>query len=284
MIEILKNSPVVWAVLAICSLIGVPSFIFTVVTWIKGKKKKRFSMAKTKYQLIRKGKNEIDKLKLLYDDSEIEDLTITKIAIWNSGNREIRREDIATERPLRIISTGEANILDIRIITQSDPTNKFSIKSANDKEAVIDFEYVNDRDGIVLQILHSGSYSDITFDCKIKGGCEIRRGKRSNAKNWIIKKIREIKNFDIILAGVECGLLSICLVLVGLQEFGVIPRNWPADPVEEMAKHPDIKVLILIGCLMFVLVGMFISIIRVRLHLDIPEALRPSIEIEDSIM
>ena len=45
MIEHLQNSPVVWTILTICSLLTIPSLFFAIYTWIKGKEKKEFSPA-----------------------------------------------------------------------------------------------------------------------------------------------------------------------------------------------------------------------------------------------
>ena len=65
MLETLKNSTFVWAVLSICTLLGIPSFIFAVVTWYKGRTKKELSVSKTSWQIIKSNCNNYDDLEIL---------------------------------------------------------------------------------------------------------------------------------------------------------------------------------------------------------------------------
>ena len=283
MIESLKSNTYVWAILAICSLIGIPSFLFAIYTWIKSKKKKLFSIAKTKYQIIRTGKNVIEDLKLSFREKEIEDLTITKLAIWNSGNQEIRQEDIASEGPLRIISTGDANILAVSILTQSDPSNQFLVTLKNEKEALIQFEYVNCKDGIVLQVLHSGDSANITFDCKIKGGTGTQGTKKK--KRHIMRRIggKKKKNAELFSLCTDFVLVMILIVYAFLQEIQVIPSNWPFKATDSsMIQHPRWGILAFMLFILVFFVFTFIRVVRISLHLDIPEPLRAYIEIDQN--
>lgn len=187
MIEALKNSSVVWIVLAICSLIGIPSFIFAIYTWFKGKNKKRISTEKKSYRIVKKSKRSIDRLKLFFDKKEIEDVAITQIALWNSGNEVIRKDDIASERHLCIKSKNDANILDAEIAVESETSNKFKINSVTSECIELDFEFFDKKEGIVVQVIHTGSGLDIVPDCKIIGG-ELLKGEKSNSK------VRSIRN------------------------------------------------------------------------------------------
>lgn len=194
MIEALKNSSVVWIILSVCSLIGIPSFIFAIYTWIKGKNKKRVSTEKKSYRIVKKSKRSIDRLKLFFDDKEIEDVAITQIALWNSGNEEIRKDDIASERPICIKSKNNANILDAEISVESETSNKFIIKSVASKCIKIDFEYFDKKEGIVVQVIHTGSGKDIVPDCKIIGG-ELSKGEKTNNRLWTLRN-KTLKNVN----------------------------------------------------------------------------------------
>ena len=192
MIEHLQNSPVVWTILTICSLLTIPSLFFAIYTWIKGKQKKEFTMSKDGYCIVREGKKNIKKVSLLFDGKEIEDLSVTKFVIWNSGNVDIRREDIASERPLMIHNIGSASILDANIIVETDSTNHFSVDIIDSDKIIIDFEYANKKDGIVVQVIHTGDWEDLAVDYKIKGGEPIR--------NFVSDSLaKKILFYDIIL-------------------------------------------------------------------------------------
>lgn len=187
MIEHLQNSPVVWTVLTICSLLTIPSLIFAIYTWIKGKQKKEFSVSKDGYCIVRKGKKKIEKVSVLFDGKEIDDLSVTKFVVWNSGNVDIRCDDIVSERPLAIRNIGNATILDATIIVETDSSNKFSVINVDSETVMISFEYANKSDGIVVQVIHTGDWEDLIVDYKIKGGEPV---KNYDSQEYFFKIIR----------------------------------------------------------------------------------------------
>ena len=85
------------------------------------------SALKKSRQIITIKNKKIEKLSLRYENIPIDNLSITKYAIWNSGNVEIRREDIASLKPLKIKSNGDIKILDASIIRNTDEDNGFTI-------------------------------------------------------------------------------------------------------------------------------------------------------------
>ena len=187
MIEHLQNSPVVWTVLTICSLLTIPSLIFAIYTWIKGKQKKEFSVSKDGYCIVRKGKKKIEKVSVLFDGKEIDDLSVTKFVVWNSGNVDIRCDDIVSDRPLAIRNIGNATILDATIIVETDSSNKFSVINVDSETVMISFEYANKSDGIVVQVIHTGDWEDLIVDYKIKGGEPV---KNYDSQEYFFKIIR----------------------------------------------------------------------------------------------
>lgn len=165
------NNPYTLLFLAVISIF---STIFGIYTWCAGKQRKELSVYYKSDILIKAGKQRIPKLDILYDGNEIDDLSSTKLYIWNSGNQVLNNSDIVSSRPPRVVSANNATLLDVQIIRSSDTTNAFSISQKNENAAQFDFEYIDHGDGILVQILHTGNYSDIEFDCKIKGGREIK--------------------------------------------------------------------------------------------------------------
>ena len=165
------NNPYTLLFLAVISIF---STVFGVYTWCAGKQRKELSVYYKSDVLIKAGKQRIPKLGIQYDGKEIDDLSSTKLYIWNSGNQVLNNSDIVSSRPPRVISTNNARLLDVQIIRSSDITNAFSISQKNENTAQLGFEYVDHGDGILVQILHTGNYSDLEFDCKIKGGLEMK--------------------------------------------------------------------------------------------------------------
>lgn len=132
------------------------------------------SALKKSRQIITIKNKKIEKLSLRYENIPIDNLSITKYAIWNSGNVEIRREDIASLKPLKIKSNGDIKILDASIIRNTDEDNGFTITHVSEGEIEIGFEYVNEKNGTIVQIIHEGSGYGLWVDCKIKGGRGIK--------------------------------------------------------------------------------------------------------------
>ena len=140
--------------------------------WFAGKRKKEFSYISNSHKIIEKGKNRIPQLELKYEGRDIDNLTITNYVIWNTGNEVINFSDMVAEKELKIYSSNTANtiILDARIIEETEETNKFEIMQHKDEFVKIGFDYADPQDGIVVQVIHTGSAADLEIGCKIKGG------------------------------------------------------------------------------------------------------------------
>ena len=194
MLETLQNSPYAWAAL---SLIAVISLILAIYFGISSKKVKRFYYFKKTNKLVSFNSNKPASLHLFYDDIEVQDVSVTRIAVWNSGNEVINAEDLVESEPLSIKSidgkSDDIRILDSSIEYVTDATNKFILLASEESKVenkdedhtykeVVNFDYAGKRDGFILQIIHSGDLAPIYLDCRIKGGqdiCEIdSRGRK----------------------------------------------------------------------------------------------------------
>ena len=269
------SSPISWSILAFCTI---GSLVFGIYTWIKNKSKRRLSIEKTGYRIVDKGKNSIKKLRLLFDGKEIKDLTITKFVIWNSGNDVIRKDDIASERPLRIIRTGRAEILDAEIIAETELSNKFKLKSISSDTIVIDFEYVDKKEGIITQVVHTGNKTDIDVDCKIKGGDLISYPKKMTKKRSIIENaIYNIMHSKISIAiWILYVLLStIIIVLALLSIFGILKMS-SQSPNTTPLWEKVFTAVFLLATQVFVIVATT-KMIRRQLRSNLPVELRKNI-------
>lgn len=205
-IETLKSSNLVWAILSICTCLGVPFFIVTVIT---GKHKKEFTYARTTFQLVSEGVSSINKLKLLFDETPISDLSVTRFTIWNSGTEEIKREDLYSNQPLCIINhTETAQILDASIIPESDEKQKFNLSMNEERDVEVDFECAEKKDGVVIQVIHSGNADELKPTIGIKGGKEIQTYYANSMRNPNSKKSNKIRFFYF-------GLI-VCFLITGI--------------------------------------------------------------------
>lgn len=282
MVEMLKNNSIVWFILAMGTLIGIPSFIFTIYTWIKSKRKKVVSVEKASYSIVNKSNKPMEKLKVLFNGEEINNISVTQFAIWNSGNEEIRREDLASEGKLCIKSRGKAKILDAIITVESEHTNKFCIKSINDNCIELDFEYVDKKEGIILQIVHTGSFLDLLADVKIKGG-------QITQKKEIRKMYRLLNRLNIfippkVLFIIYSVLLPITVLALLIYELA----NYNQLIEYETYLHPNVdysiimNIVIVITCFLLLLtIVFFIAFIKKMYKTKVPAKLRDYVKVKE---
>lgn len=165
-------------------LIGLLGLIFTlwgVIITIRYKTKKRLFYSVTGINLIEDYSDKLDGLEMKYRNEKVKTLTVTKIAIWNSGNTTIRKEDVVQTEKLRIVVPGSYNILDFEIIQTNEPTNEFILTRDKDisesiNEVILEFNYVDRKQGCVIQILHDNpDYSVLSLKGKIIGIDKVKR-------------------------------------------------------------------------------------------------------------
>ena len=98
-ITLFAQSPVFSVASFVLAVVGV---ILTIHFYRKGRRYKALSYTVRSDRLIEKLSDRFSKLKIIFGDEEIEALTVTRVALWNSGSESIRGEDIAKSDPLRI--------------------------------------------------------------------------------------------------------------------------------------------------------------------------------------
>ena len=225
MLKTLMGSPVAWIILAVCTVF---STFYAIYTKMSGKKRKQFSYYIKTNELVLKGSSQIKNLTVSYAGKEIPDLSISHFYIWNSGNLVVNNDDIVSAKPLCIKNTAESTILEAVIIRENEETNAFSI-SSHEEKAIIDFDYVEPGQGILVQVLHTGPIKDIEIDCKIKGGEQLRDASFSENK-------AKVSNTDRIINAVSGWLPMIMLILVVfgsvllislMQKEGLLPQKLP---------------------------------------------------------
>lgn len=94
-------------------------------------------------------------IEVSFKDKKIDNICEGLITIWNSGKKAIRKGDIANENPLKLYFKDEVEILDARIITTVNNSNNCHIIIQDDKEVLIEFDYINPRDGFVIKVNYS---------------------------------------------------------------------------------------------------------------------------------
>jgi hypothetical protein len=128
-----------------------------------------------------------DNLKILFKNESIKNLTISKVLFWNNGVETIDRPDIETANKLRIECISDAEILDVKILVSNHSSNQFEVIVSDDKKcAYIQFDYLDQQQGAVIQIIHTGIGSnDLHLTGDIKGAkISRKRLSKTTSQPW----------------------------------------------------------------------------------------------------
>ena len=128
------------------------------------------------------GNIDIGNIKLSYNNQEVNVITVTKVIFKNIGNRTIRKNDIASNNPIRFYIKPDYEILDIKVVDSSSEDNcskinktLFNEKDKKIKSYTLDFEYFEKKEGCIIQIVHTAPNNDSIFTRgKVIDGNKIR--------------------------------------------------------------------------------------------------------------
>lgn len=194
LVENLKNSNFVWLILSFCSFIGLPLSIYLHHRSIK----KTINAVLSSNELIVNKQPNFSKINILYDNRDVDGLTVTKLTFWNKTASPIRKSDIIDAAPLSILSKN-GEILDVSVLNGENTPNKIGASLINDTTVHITFDYLNRKEGGIIQIIHTGNHNAIDITRQIIGG-EIK-----------VKKVSDLSYRRSILASIIFALLIFSL-------------------------------------------------------------------------
>jgi hypothetical protein len=168
-------------------LVGVAgTAIVSYVTYRIAKPVKGISYSIWTENLVRQLSSWVSDLELSYKGTSIHAATISKIVIWNSGNRELKREDVAPAARLRISAKEPAEVLSGSVVEISSPANNSKLLPPDGGGfRYIDFDYLNRADGLAVQLVHTGVFSrELLIEGQVIGGAPA--SERSPWRNWVV--------------------------------------------------------------------------------------------------
>jgi hypothetical protein len=113
-------------------------------------------------------------LEIFYNGNRIESCSASKVLLWNRGSEAIRGTDIAPAAPLVISIRDPEFVLDHQVLYCSSPHSRVSTMSREDGSILIGFDYLDPRQGVILEVLHTGGPSSIFLSGSVIDGGEIQ--------------------------------------------------------------------------------------------------------------
>lgn len=167
-VQWLSTNPWVWFFV---TLIVVAAGVFAFVSYFKSKRVKEPKYVIHTSNLIQDYSNVLSKLDISYAGMKINNLSSTTIVMWNEGRDPINARDIAPSDPIIINLVGEGIIVNCYVVTVNNVANQISASLLNEKQASIKFDFLDFRQGAVIQVFHTGKSSqDLALQGTIIGG------------------------------------------------------------------------------------------------------------------
>lgn len=148
-------------------LIGLP---ITYIFYLKSKTTTRLSYAIYHNEVIAPKAAETSNLEVRYKGVVVPRVTNTTIGIWNSGTTTILGTSIVAADPLRASILSDGIILDAVARNPSRPVIAPVISADKFQQALnIDFDFLDEGDGFLVAIAHSGELHAVGMDGTIRG-------------------------------------------------------------------------------------------------------------------
>lgn len=155
--EILRNP---WVVL-VGYILSIVSLILAILFYFKGKKEKKPKYFVTSRNLIRNYSSLYKMLSIKYNETPIDNFTVSTVTFWNEGKETIHGSDITSTEPILVKALNGKRIVDIEILYRSNNANQLNAQISGDSKYItITFDYLDYMDGVVIQVFHTGTSSD----------------------------------------------------------------------------------------------------------------------------
>ncbi|MEX5393819.1 hypothetical protein ACVH7R_11000 [Acinetobacter baumannii] len=216
--QILNYLNISWVGVIITLVISIFAIILSVFLYFKSKQKYSLNHYVSSTLLINKNDTEKpEEVEILFAGKSVDKLYKTLIYIWNSGNLTIRRTDLETIDKLRLSIENNTEVLSIKIIQVTRDVINFSIDNQIDsKNHEIKFDYLDPKDGAVIEVFHTGDLNDLKLKGIVIGIPEIIGGKQANKLN---KQIANMVFESTSLIITKTRLFGVVISMTGIAMF-----------------------------------------------------------------
>ncbi len=106
---------------------------------------------------------------LYFGKIHIQKLTKEIVRFWNHGGETLYGKAITKRKPIRIVFGDDIRILKHKTVKKTEDANEFKLAQLSQNTASISFDYLNVKDGVVLELWHDGNVGDFIVKGTIKG-------------------------------------------------------------------------------------------------------------------
>jgi len=176
----------------ISNLLALVGISFSFMFYFKSKKNKKPIYRIRNINLLEENISKITSVDISYQGNRIENLSISRIMIWNAGKETINNTDIAKNDKFRIEIDKEFKIFEHKLIFQKNLANGFKLTKINDNVLEIDFDYFDYEEGIIIEIYHTAIIGE---SIKVKGSFKgVKKIIRDNSAKEILTSLDKLSS------------------------------------------------------------------------------------------
>lgn len=110
-------------------------------------------------------------LKVIFEDRVLDNLSLTQLVFWNRGSSSVRRSDIVEDDPVRVSFGDGAKIVKVDVQKTTRAAIQFDtlVVVGEPDTVLIRFLFLDEQDGALLKIWHTGTETAPTFSGTIVG-------------------------------------------------------------------------------------------------------------------
>jgi hypothetical protein len=170
----------------IFGVVGTLVGIYGIVLTIRGIKKKEPVYEIESVNVFSDYSSKYKNLTVSYKGEKVENFTVSKVLFFNKGAETLHGDDIRTRNQLRI-EAYQGDILDATVLQANNGSSDFKVTFVN-AMVMIDFDYLNQNQGAVIEVIHTGLLStDIGVVGDIKGVQRIKNlSETANRNSYIV--------------------------------------------------------------------------------------------------
>lgn len=206
--------------------LAVLSVVLAIYFFLKSRKFKQPFCVISNRNVIDSSISRTPGLSVKYNGEKVNHLSVSTVVFWNAGRETIRGEDIPQNTPFEITTKNGALIYRVENKFNKRDANSFESAVSEDKKKIsLSFDFFDQNDGFVLDVVHSGkSGGDLNLAATFMGSKPLTQRASLAFHNWP-KPIAEMlsSEFRIILA----LFLFFFTPLVGLDQIiGLTPISY----------------------------------------------------------
>ena len=166
--------------------------LLAVIFYFRSQKNKTPCFEENSNTIIEGLNKSLDGLEVHYKGTVQERITVTKVVFWNDGKETIDKSDMVEKDPLRIEIPKSIGVLDVQVIDVSSNSNSVTlgvvITAENEITYPLNFEYLDQNEYFVVQIIHNGtSQEQLEIKGKIKGVKNIEKVSGTRVPSSLMK-------------------------------------------------------------------------------------------------